>query len=442
MVGHAFVRVRQTLVICFVICGGLVFESTAVEAQGNVSAAQQDLRIRIERRYEALPLRDGVLLKLRDAQPARTIELSDNRIAVNGIDVTGPELRRQLGSDADLVLQLSYLESSAQRALFGFDSPSSTSALPELSPPPGDRTVQRRTRRSGGVIRFGGDVTVGPGEVVTEDVVVLGGTAHIDGEVDGDVVAIGGSVELGPKAHVRREVTVVGGALRRDPGAIIDGDVNEVRMGPAAFFDRSRFGRGIFSRFWPFTPFVNLAGTSLRAAVLMLLACILILLARKPIEQIGERAIAEPLKAGVVGLLAELLFFPTLIALVVLLAVTIIGIPLLVLVPFALLGLVIVLLMGFTAVAYRLGERVAAHFGWPARGPYLWTVMGIVIVLAPILLARIVGLAGGGLALVAIPLIVIGFLLEYLAWTVGFGAAVLARFGPASPPIATAQAAG
>lgn len=441
MVEHVFVRVRQTLVIWFLICGALVLESAALAAQGNVSDTQQDLRARIERRYEVLPLRDGVLLKLKDAQPPRTIELSDNRIAINGIDVTGPELRAQLGSDADLVLQLSYLDSSAQRALFGFDSPSGASARREVSPPPGDDTARRRNRRSGALVRFGGDVTVGPDEVVTDDVVVFGGTAHIDGEVDGDVVAIGGSVELGPRAHVRREVTVVGGALRRDPGAIIDGDVNEVGMGPGAIFDRSRFGRGVFGRFWPIRPVVRLAGTSLRVAVLMLLASVLILLARKPIEQIGERAVAEPLKAGVIGLLAELLFFPTLIALVVLLAVTIIGIPLLVLIPFALLGLVIVLLMGFTAVTYRLGERVAAHFGWPARGPHLWTIVGIVIVLAPILLARIVGLAGGGLALAAIPLVVIGFLLEYLAWTVGFGAAVLARFRPASPPIATAQPA-
>ena len=42
------------------------------------------------------------------------------------------------------------------------------------------------------MVRFGSDAVVGPDEVVTDDVVVIGGSARIDGEVQGEVVVIGG----------------------------------------------------------------------------------------------------------------------------------------------------------------------------------------------------------------------------------------------------------
>ena len=200
-----------------------------------------------------------------------------------------------------------------------------------------------------------------------------------------------------------------------------------------------RFGRGrVVERASPFggmrrfLGFAGLAATSVRMVALILLACVLILLAPKLVERVGERASAEPVKAGVVGLLLELLFIPTLIFTVILLVVTIIGIPLLALVPLGLLAAAIVLLTGFTAVAHRVGEWAAARFGWSSPGPYLLTAAGIVIILAPLLVARIVGIAAGGLAVVTVPLTVIGALLEYLAWTIGLGAAALARLRPAA----------
>jgi Flp pilus assembly protein TadB len=57
-------------------------------------------------------------------------------------------------------------------------------------------------------------------------------------------------------------------------------------------------------------------------------------------------------KAGAIGLLAQLLFIPMLVITIVVLVATLIGIPLLVLVPFAIIGLGAVGLVGFTGVAY------------------------------------------------------------------------------------------
>ena len=48
--------------------------------------------------------------------------------------------------------------------------------------------------------------------------------------------------------------------------------------------------------------------------------------------------------------------------------------------------------------------------------------------MSPILLARLVGLAGGPLWLMSFGLAMLGFLFEYVAWTVGLGAIALVRF--------------
>ena len=210
---------------------------------------------------------------------------------------------------------------------------------------------------------------------MTSDVVVFGGTARIEGRVEGDVVSIGGSVELGPGAHVTGDVAVVGGALHRDPGAIVDGDVSEVGIGQAVLggVERSREAAGWVSPFTPLRRFLDYAGlatTTARTLALMLLACVLLLVAPRMVERIGDRAFAEPVKAGLVGFLLELIFVPVLVASILLLVITIVGIPLLALLPVALLAVVIVLLAGFTAVARRVGEAVAGRFGWQAPGPY------------------------------------------------------------------------
>jgi hypothetical protein len=148
------------------------------------------------------------------------------------------------------------------------------------------------------------------------------------------------------------------------------------------------------------------------------------------VERVGSRAAAEPLKAGAVGFLAQILFFPLLIVTILLLVVTIIGIPLLVLIPFVILGVVLVALVGFTAVAGRVGRLVGEKLSWSA-GPYLLTVAGIFLLLIPVLFARVIGLGGFPLSWLAVLLAVIGWCVEYVAWTVGLGAVVLMRFSKA-----------
>ena len=62
---------------------------------------QQALRTRIEQRYDIVPLSGGVALTPKSPRgDVRLIEISDT-IAINGVQVSGRELRERLGADAD-----------------------------------------------------------------------------------------------------------------------------------------------------------------------------------------------------------------------------------------------------------------------------------------------------------------------------------------------------
>jgi hypothetical protein len=406
------------------------------------------LRAQIERRYEALPLRDGVALRPRSATGGvRSVEVAGGTIAIDGQPVTGAELRARLGADADLVLQLSYLDDAQRRALFGTPvapapaaaptqpAPSAAPAAPDIPPPPAPPRPARE-RRGGDRVRFGGSITVAEGESVAGDIVVIGGSAQVDGEVTGDVVVVGGSLRLGPHADVFQDAVVVGGSLSRDPGARVRGEVQEVGVGEINF-DRWRFPRGPSRDWWwrgTFGSAFSLVSTLIRVGVLSLLAALVVLFARDYVDRIGARAASEPLKAGAVGLLAQLLFIPLLVVTIVLFVITIVGIPLLILIPFGILAVMVFALVGFTGVATHAGRWISQRFGLMDYGPIATTVFGVLLIASPLLLARLVGLAGGPLWFMSAGLAVVGFCAEYVAWTIGFGAVALSRFSQGHAP--------
>jgi len=415
-----------------------------VSAAWAQEARDAALKRDVERRFEVLPLRDGVALRPKAPSSVRSIEVAAGTIAVDGQPVTGAELRTRLGADAEMVLQLSYLSDSARRALFSVaptpaDSPSPPAAPPSPSiapplpveppPPPPRPRRSRMDRRNGDRVRIGGDVNVDAGEVIDGDVVAVGGPVKVDGEVQGDVVAVGGSVTLGPTAVVEGDVTVVGGPLHRDPGAQVRGKAQEVSLGGIDFgqwtWRRNPVGQWWRSALGSAFAFV---GTLVRVAVLCLFAALVVLFGRDYMERAGSMAASSSLKAGAVGLLAQVLFLPLLVITCVVLVMTIVGIPLLLLLPFVILGIAVLALVGFTGVAYRVGTIAAHRLGLSEQNPYALTVIGVLIVMLPVILSRLASLGGGVLFPLAVTLGIAGFIVEYLAWTIGFGAIALTRF--------------
>ena len=425
----------------------LVLVVITASAQGQVD----ELRERLESRFEIVPIADGVVLTPRFRTPIKSVELSDATIAIDGTPVSGPELRDRLGNDANLVLQASYLDAAGRRALAGTSStrdarsgqgtpppapvdPTAPTIDPGSSSRPPEMPRLPRNRRREDIVRIGGSVSVESDEHVRGDVVVIGGSANINGEVDGEVVVVGGSARLGPQADVHRDVTIVGGGLRRDEGATIRGGVHEVGFGDIAWRGRGEWGR---SADWDWMngiyPVARLTGTLVRITLLILLTTLVMFVAKVPVEQIADRVAADPVKSWFVGFLAEMLFIPVLIMTAVVLAISIIGIPLLVLLPVAIVALLVVMLVGFTAVAYHIGRLLQDKVDVLRTRPYAATFTGILLIVSPVLLARLVGLTGD-LGFLVWPIAAVGFLLEYSVWTAGLGAAALVRFNRPTPP--------
>ena len=408
-----------------------------------------DLRSSVERRFEIVPIANGVVLTPRFRTSIKSVEVSGSTIAIDGTTVTGGELQERLGNDADLVLRLSYLDPAARRALAIGKTPPPKPADPAPpaidSPAPGATTETASTprpRRRQEIVRIGGSVSIDSDEYVSGDVVVIGGSANINGEVDGEVVVIGGSARFGPQADVRGDITVVGGGISRDQTATIRGAINEIGLGDIRWRQGGEWGR---SANWDWMsgiyPVARLTGTLVRVTLLILLTTLVLFVARTPVEQIADRVAADPVKSWFVGFLAEMLFIPVLIMTAVVLAISIIGIPLLVLLPVAIVALLVVMLVGFTAVAYHMGRLLQDRVDVLRTRPYAATFAGILLIVSPVLLARLVGLTGD-LGFVVWPIAAVGFLLEYSVWTAGLGAAALVRFNrPAQPPTTAAMTA-
>jgi hypothetical protein len=429
-----------------VLAAAMAVVACASSGEAQTAAELQALGNQIEQRFDVLPVRDGVVLRPKDdSRGVRSIQLTGGAISIDGEPVTGAELRRRLDADADLILRLSYLETSAQRALFeprdpvpppvpaGPASPTPPEAVtPPADPAPPTEPGPRRRGRSSDRVRIGGGVRVGTDEVINGDVVAIGGDANVGGQVRGDAVAIFGDLELGPGAGVDGDAIVIGGMLRRDPGARVGGEIHEIGLGDVNFggWWRWPFMGGMPGPMFgsAFGSLFALVSTGTRLAIYCILACFVLLFSRGYVERIGVRAASEPLKAGAVGFLIQLLFFPVLVASIVLMVITIIGIPLLVLVPFALLAFALLCFVGFTAVTYDVGRLAAARFGGDGQNPYLVAAIGVAVLLSPVLLSRLIGFGGPILWPITGSLLLLGLLIEYAVWTVGLGAVALLKF--------------
>ena len=418
------------------------------------TATAAELRTQLSSRYDIVALQQGIALVPKTANPrVRMIQVVNGAVSVDGDTLTAAQLRDRLGADAAPIVQLTYLSAAEQRQLA---SPETTSGaapavdtgtaptqpatpIPTPAPAAAPEAPTRSVARTGDIVRIGGgDVNVSQTERVDGDVVAIGGRVNIDGEVTGDVVAVMGGLTLGPHAIVRGEVTAVGGPFNRDPQAQVYGKVNEVGIGP----NGQTIPPNINMRNILFGTLASrverVVTTIVRVLMFILFALIVMAVGQRPVRQIAARIGAEPVRSGLVGLLAEILFVPVLVVTILALVISIIGIPLLVLVPFGIILIGIVMLVGFTGAAYMVGTWTLDKFGRTEQNPYLTAAIGIVVIAGLTLIGRLFALAVGG---VGAPFYIAGYVLEYLAWTVGFGAAIQTwiqmRRRPTSPAMTT-----
>jgi uncharacterized RDD family membrane protein YckC len=252
---------------------------------------------------------------------------------------------------------------------------------------------------AGDVVSIFGDTRV-TGEVHDNAVAVFGNT-YIDGKIDGDAVSVLGNMQLGPHAEVGGDVATIGGTVQRDPAAIVHGNVQNVistdfgGTGPIRTWIRHclLYGR-------PLSLAPGLGWAWGLALTFLALYAVLALLFREGLTRCVQTFETQPGQSVLAALIAMLLT-PVL---VVLLCITVIGIPA---VPFVLLALFCVALFGKAVMLAWVGRRVAGRHD---AGPLSHPAVAVLI--------------GGALVLVLYLVPVLGFLVYKLLGVLGLGAVV------------------
>jgi hypothetical protein len=260
--------------------------------------------------------------------------------------------------------------------------------------------------------------------------VVVGGDATIDGKVEDDVVVLAGSLRVGPRAEIDGDVVAFGGETRIDPQAKVHGEVKETVV---------HWPDGNWRPIGPeWVSGFALVATILRLLLVFVVASLLTLVAPGWVRGISSRAADAPGMAVLTGLACEIAFVPVVVVIIVALAISFVGIPLIGLTPLLLAGAGVAATAGFAAVAARIGARIRGTSVEASNALFVDMLLGFVAVTAVSVIARIVSFGPFWTSPFTLSLAGIGWLIEWLVWTLGIGAAcasLLSRWnGPAPVP--------
>jgi hypothetical protein len=185
--------------------------------------------------------------------------------------------------------------------------------------------------------------------------------------------------------------------------------------------------------------------TLMTYAVLVGLGFLAVFFARGHLETIADTARHSTLRAGLVGLAGSFLVLPAFVLGALALAISIVGIPLLlVYLPLFPLAVVLAAVGGYLAVAHGAGEALAERrfrgTEWFTRAnSYYYIVTGVGLLVVLFLAAHIVTMAGPWLGFLQGLLKFLAIMVTWVAFMVGFGAFLLSR-GGTKPVIDTVSA--
>jgi hypothetical protein len=275
------------------------------------------------------------------------------------------------------------------------------------------------------------DIVVGSGET-QENVVLLGGSARVDGTVRQSVVALGGnvvisgtvedsvvgigaSITLKATAVVKKDVVAIGGKLIREPGASVGNDT--------VFFDLSRlvpgFMKGGAKGFFSLSIVPLLLILKLVTAFIWFLMAIVV--AGIFPKQVAFASNQVRTSFGAIfgtGFLGFIVF-TGLIIISAFLCLILIGIPILLTVA---VGAMCLRVFGQVALFHFFGQSLSRSFGKPNPSVLGASLLGL-------LLVSVVGF---------IP--VLGLLFSFMLSILGFGVAIRTKFGTAENWFARKQA--
>ncbi len=319
---------------------------------------------------------------------------------------------------------------------------------PEPPEPPDDH--------SNDLVRFGQDIVIPADKVIEGSVVTLGGAITVYGRVKGDCTAVGGSVSVRDSAVVEGNAVSVGGTTSVSDGARVQG--SNVSVGPWPFHGAHAAGM---------IPFLGLMGLGALAGIFtniaqilvtMLFAWLCLLLARERMLAAVARMESQFGKSFLWGLVAWMAMIVVLPAIcivgaiaIVILTITIIGIPIAILLAIAmvfaligaLLGIVILAFLGYIQGAMFLGRKFFARKSPGRVYKPIWEITaGLLLIVGMKLIGNLLGLLGIVFIMpIGIALGIASVVLMWVFMTTGMGAIVLTRFSKHPAPYATAPGA-
>lgn len=283
-------------------------------------------------------------------------------------------------------------------------------------------TVRDGETLNGDLVIFGGSANVEQGGTVNGALILFGGSVNVSGDVTGDVVVVGGSLNLTETAHVYGSAVTVGGSVQRAEGARVDGDLIENADAPVPL-DSPRTPSVPNP---PDVPEININVNPLwellslfgRAFALSMLALLIVLFLPDHTRRIGEAVAAQPLQAGLLGLLTVF-----------------VG-------PLALIAMIVTILLIPVAGLALILFGVAMVFGWLGLGMEIglrFTRMLPNAAVVPQPIAAAIGtfiltIVANGVAWIPC----VGWLAPFLLSMLGLGAVLMTRFGGRPAPLTAA----
>jgi cytoskeletal protein CcmA (bactofilin family) len=268
----------------------------------------------------------------------------------------------------------------------------------------------------GDVAVFGGNLDIQGS--VAGDAAVFGGYVHNRGTIEGDIFVVGGTISLDSGSVVNGDISMVGGSVDRDTNAVVLGKIESVeidvlekllprisRIGRAFDWTKKLPGGGTLSGF---------IGIAI-LLVIYILNLLVLLIFPKPMDRIIEKVQRNVWASVGFGLGIQILFIP----LIVLFAVSVIGIPL---IPLFVLAINVAVLFGFSALSLTIGDKIIKGFNWQIQSRVGTFSVGWITLMLILILGFIFRIFG----LVLPPIFVLGGIIIYVAATIGIGGVIYA----------------
>jgi len=282
---------------------------------------------------------------------------------------------------------------------------------------PGDRVRDVNVVRGNLVVSRGAvarDVSVVQGSAKIEggsasrDVVTVLGNVKLEGGATArQVVAVGGNVEIAAGANVENDVIAIGGRVKIDPEANVGGSRKSFSI-PGLPSVLGTFGSEVLGR--STSPLWAIVQILVKFVIFFVLGLIVLSLFPRRMDTVVDSMLGSPLKTVMAGLLGWLVM-PLLGAL---LAITIVGIPL---VFVQILAVIAAVVLGITALVFFVGRSLPLP---TQHGPAV---------------AQLAVGVGAFAILTEIPFLGVAVWVSVLLFT--FGAVLRTRFGQPQQPLAT-----